>query len=164
MRANTSNTLALRVVSECRKQRDRWFNKYCKPENWVPSVVINGEIQIPKEYKKEFSAAVAGCQDPDFNVEHVGCSGCDTTKWSEKMELAFDQKLGGSVGDHSPITGCTNRIGNCAEQHAANMVMNEHEEKGIHQEIENLAFTQAIRPRTMIEIDYCLNCRTLFEE
>lgn len=78
------------------------------------------------------------------------------------MRSAFVGKLGGDVGEISPITGCGYPIGNCAEQHAANRVMKELEANRLNRDVSQLSFTKAIRPRTMQIIAYCDNCVTLF--
>ena len=52
----------------------------------------------------------------------------------------------------------TRLVGNCAEQHAANNYMNQlHED-----DLVELYFSIARRPRTKEEIDYCNNCRRTF--
>ncbi len=154
---NTSHSASLykSVIAECFKQRKQWEEKYNKQLGPV-------EI-IPKKYEKEFPAAVAGCLGPISNVERVGKSGSITNQWDEDIISLFHTRLGGSVGSHSPITTCYYPIGNCAEQHAANMVMLEGKKNRNREEANKLFFTEAIRPRTMQVIDYCSNCTAVFD-
>ena len=49
-------------------------------------------------------------------------------------------------------------IGNCAEQHAGNNYMNKFHENNIG----NLYFMEAVRPRTMQVFPYCDNCKAIF--
>ena len=162
MKKHTSRTLDALVTAECMRQRNLWFDKYIHVGTYPLAVVENGYIQIPKQYQDEFSAMAAGCQDLHSKIEHIGCSGCNTTTWNKELKNAFKLRLGGNVGDRSPITRCKNKIGNCAEQHGANFVFNEIEHHGGKGDVDNMAFTKAIRPRTMTVHDYCSNCQTLF--
>lgn len=154
---NTSRSASLykSVVEECYKQRKQWEEKYNKQLGPVE--------RIPKKYENEFPAAVAGCLGPVNGLERVGKSGSITTQWDEDIVSLFHTRLGGSVGSHSPITTSSNPIGNCAEQHAANMVIIEGKNNGISEEVNKLVFTEAIRPRTMQVIDYCPNCTAIFD-
>lgn len=162
MKQSTSKSLEVMVREECQRQRDNWFNKYTDVLVNLHSEELTEDTQIPRQFKDEFPAVVAGCQDIPSNVEMIGCSGCHTTKWNPDLKDAFQLKLGGSIGSLSPNTGCSFPIGNCAEQHAANKVLNKLNGRGIQHSLQNLAFSKAIRPRTMIEISYCSNCTTLF--
>lgn len=58
----------------------------------------------------------------------------------------------GGVGHESP------KIGSCAEQRAANMLLKNH---GAHR-MNALYFSTALRPKTMEPVDYCNNCRAIF--
>lgn len=49
-------------------------------------------------------------------------------------------------------------IGNCAEQHAANIYMKQLNENNLS----NLYFSKAMRPRTKQFFDYCDNCKDIF--
>lgn len=162
MNVSTSTTLSSLVREECERQRNLWFKKYAIQEPHIPAVIEDGEIQIPYIYMHEFSAVVSGCQDPPSNIEYIGLNGCNTTSWNKELESACMRKLGGPIGGKSSVTGCKNVIGHCAEQHAANSVMNDLYKGGISRDVEQLTFSKAFRPRTMKTIDYCANCETLF--
>ena len=162
MKTTTSVTLFPLVIEECKKQRDRWFKKYDPQGNLFPAFLEDENFVIPRKFQDEFSAVVAGCQDPPTSVEYIGLNGCNTTSWSYNLRSAFVSKLGGNVGEESLITGCGYPIGNCAEQHAANRVLKDLEGNRINRDVSDLSFTKAVRPRTMQKIDYCLNCETLF--
>ena len=49
-------------------------------------------------------------------------------------------------------------IGNCAEQHAANIYMKDFKENNLG----NLYFSKAMRPRTKQIFEYCDNCKDTF--
>ena len=154
---NTSPSASLykSVLEDCFKQRKQWEEKYGKQ---LGSVEI-----IPKKYENEFPAVVAGCLGRVSGIERVGKSGSTTNQWDKDIVSLFHIRLGGSVGSHSPITTSHNPIGNCAEQHAANMVMLEGKKNRNREEANKLFFTEAIRPRTMQVIDYCSNCTAVFD-
>ena len=77
------------------------------------------------------------------------------TKWHNflKRELL---RLG-NIGKGSHI-GQGYIIGNCAEQHAGNNYMNKYHENNVS----NLHFTEAVRPRTMQVFPSCANCKAVF--
>lgn len=54
---------------------------------------------------------------------------------------------------------CGNKIGRCAEQHAANKLMSTRK-KAIP--LGNICFSKALRPRTLEVRDYCNNCKHVF--
>lgn len=66
----------------------------------------------------------------------------------------------GSIGQKSILPTCYNRIGWCAEPHAANEVLKRIPSAAI----DELQFSNAIRPRTMCTIDYCDNCKSTFPQ
>ncbi len=61
------------------------------------------------------------------------------------------------LGESSPITKIKNKVGRCAEPHAANGTMNK-----THCTIDDLMFSLSIRPRTKQIIEYCANCKLSF--
>lgn len=154
---NTSPSMSLykSVLEECFKQRDRWKEKYGEQ--------LGPHDEIPRKFHKEFSAVVSGCLGPLSKVERVGKSASMTNKWDDDIVSLFHMRLGGSVGSMSPISTAKFAIGNCAEQHAANMVMLEGKKKKITEEPNKLVFTESIRPRTMQVIDCCPNCSAVFD-
>lgn len=163
MNTHTSNTLLPLVIQECERQRQRWLDIFAPPGTLLPATVVDGIVQIPLRYNnKYFSKVVAGCQDLLYNLEAIGLNGCNTTQWNSEIKNYFRLRLGGNLGERSPLTGCEFKIGNCAEQHAANTVMNDLEARGLDRDINNLGFTPAYRPRTITMIPYCINCQTLF--
>lgn len=77
------------------------------------------------------------------------------TKWNSILKREL-KKLG-KIGQKSNI-GKKYIIGNCAEQHAGNNYMNQmHVNK-----LDDLYFTEAVRPRTMEIFPYCENCKRVF--
>lgn len=77
------------------------------------------------------------------------------TKWHKVLKKEL--KRLGNIGTRS----CIDKgyvIGNCAEQHAGNNYMKRFHENHLN----NLYFTEAVRPRTMEIFPYCDNCKTVF--
>ena len=64
----------------------------------------------------------------------------------------------GKIGKGCSKPGDRFVIGNCAEQHAANLYMKQYGENNLG----NLYFTKAMRPRTKQERVYCDNCKDTF--
>ena len=64
----------------------------------------------------------------------------------------------GEIGKKSYIPGRKYIIGNCAEQHAANIYMKQLEEDDLNR----LYFSKPMRPRTKQTFDYCDNCKDTF--
>ena len=77
------------------------------------------------------------------------------TKWNDILRRKMLRL--GNIGEHS-TRGERNIIGNCAEQHAGNNYMNSYKEKNM----ENLYFSEAVRPRTMEVYPPCDNCKYIF--
>ncbi|MDE5849132.1 MAG: hypothetical protein K2H38_03230 [Muribaculaceae bacterium] len=75
------------------------------------------------------------------------------------MRKAFELKLGGEVGEISPITGLQFPIGQCAEQHAANSII-----RDLPQRETDIIFSTCLRPRTMGIQAACLKCLTVFPQ
>lgn len=53
---------------------------------------------------------------------------------------------------------CKNHVGSCAEQHAGNSFLKKHAQYGLN----DLYFTETLRPRTMEVILPCGNCKYIF--
>lgn len=66
--------------------------------------------------------------------------------------------------DKSDVTGCKNRVGNCAEQHVADYVLATPMFVHNNCAISDLKFSYAIRPRTLLRMDPCSNCSALFPQ
>lgn len=64
----------------------------------------------------------------------------------------------GRIGEHSKKLGKRYIIGNCAEQHAANIFMKEYNESNLN----NLFFSKVMRPRTKQVFEFCDNCKDTF--
>lgn len=65
----------------------------------------------------------------------------------------------GAIGKKSGVTKCKYPIGQCAEQHAAELVLNKH----FKSSLASLRFSKAIRPRTKAVMGYCDNCKYIFK-
>lgn len=72
--------------------------------------------------------------------------------------LARQLSILGVIGEHSRLPGKRYVIGNCAEQHAANIYMKQCGEDDLN----NLYFSKAMRPRTKQVYEYCDNCKDTF--
>lgn len=72
----------------------------------------------------------------------------------------LEQKMGtlGIIGKRPHMDGNRYPIGNCAEQHSANIFM---KQLGVN-DLNDLYFSKAMRPRTKEVFDYCDNCKDIF--
>lgn len=77
------------------------------------------------------------------------------TKWHNILRLKLERL--GEIGE-KPRAGNGYIIGNCAEQHAGNNYMNKYRESHLN----NLYFTEAVRPRTKEVFPSCNNCKSTF--
>ena len=97
----------------------------------------------------------------------VGCHKCGETYWIvdsarcpinypfvDELRKALVSQLG-TIGGKSTL--CSNIIGQCAEPHAANEIL---EAEGCS--INDLEFSLAMRPRTQTYLPYCNNCKKVF--
>lgn len=98
----------------------------------------------------------------------VGCHKCGDDFWIidsarspvnypfvDELRNVLTQSLG-PIGTKSKL--CGNIIGQCAEPHAANEIL---EAKGCA--INDLKFSLAMRPRTQTYQPYCENCKAIFK-
>lgn len=76
-----------------------------------------------------------------------------------KEPLRSEMEKLGYIGEKRSDGSCSNTLGCCAEQHAANSLQNRKYSK-THPN--RLQFSKAIRPRTMEEVAYCKNCKDIF--
>ena len=65
----------------------------------------------------------------------------------------------GSIGERRNDGSCHNTLGQCAEQHAASTLQNR---KYSSTPPAHLQFSKAMRPRTMEIVEYCKNCKDIF--
>lgn len=65
----------------------------------------------------------------------------------------------GQIGERRDDGSCKNVLGRCAEQHAASTLQNR---KHSQTPPNRLQFSKALRPRTMEVVDYCKNCKDIF--
>lgn len=64
----------------------------------------------------------------------------------------------GGVGNVPKNAGHAPKIGSCAEQHAANAMFKYHKAKYM----DDLCFSTALRPKTLEPVEYCNNCKKIF--
>ena len=109
--------------------------------------------------KSDYPAAIVACADSWNNranapIEKSGKVDRNSYTATPTLETAL-VKLGQIGGYRS---GCKNRIGSCAEPHAARAVMKSNSKVVVS----DLVFSYAYRPRTKMVIRYCRNCMDVF--
>lgn len=125
--------------------------------------ICNTHIQTVRRNRKtgtwywDYPAMAAICHDNGCYVKRASYS-----HYPKKNE--FHQVLERKLSELGPIGGSSSRqgrryfIGNCAEQHAANKYLKQCEEDNLS----NLYFSKAMRPRTKQTFEYCDNCKDTF--
>lgn len=116
--------------------------------------IMHANIQVRKQNKQkawywDFPAVAVVCHDQHRMLKRCSYSHYPTNiSWHPLLEVSL--KRLGRIGTHL--------IGTCAEQHAANIYMKNVPENNIG----NLYFSKAFRPRTKEQIAYCDNCKLIF--
>lgn len=129
------------------------------------------------ELKRLHAQYVQSCIDAkDYCGSTSGCElgevrSCDKSRnwvgvhYHESLREAARQKLNADIGDkhgHS-ASGRDLTIGCCAEQHAANDVLNHAvDQTQTDFDVTALTFTPAMRPKSKKIMEPCENCNTLF--
>lgn len=122
------------------------------------SVLKRAKGKTPKI--KDYPAMIVACglkqNSKDYSVETS--RSCQNYKY-EDVILRELEKLG-KIDGRSNIKNCDNRVGHCAEPHAANELARRHNSV----KIEDFEFGVAIRPRTLQPKSYCENCKHTFPQ
>lgn len=109
--------------------------------------------------QRDYPAAVVACSDSWCNVNNYSIAQCgkvDSNTYRDVPALETSLANLGCIG--SIRSQCKNRIGSCAEPHAAKAVMLLNSKVKVN----DLVFSYAYRPRTKSVIRYCRNCTGVF--
>ena len=111
-----------------------------------------------KRFKKKH-LIVAFCAHDGADHHYRGFNGLfNTVKVKNQvLENGFNTELGGGEETFSKHY-CNNKIGHCAEMHAANSCLNAEPTPDMN----DMRFSIAYQCRTAVPRSYCLNCVTLF--
>lgn len=143
-------TLRLSNTNMARKpfDPDKEISDYCDH-------IMHSHTQVLRRNKKEktwywdFPATAAICHDGDRLVKRGSFSHYPDKKgWHPVLKSKLEEIA--EIGDRL--------VGNCAEQHAGNIYMNQLNENNLA----HLHFSIARRPRTKEEVPYCHNCKRTF--
>lgn len=113
---------------------------------------------------KDYCASTSGCEYGDIRS-------CDKSRnwvgvhYHDLLREAVLQKLNSKIGEKhgQSASGSPLVIGCCAEQHAANKVLNQALNfNQIDFDVTTLVFTPAMRPKGKKFMEPCVNCNTLF--
>ena len=126
--------------------------------------IMNVHKQVLRLNKKtgtwywDYPAMAAICHDSGCYVKRASYSHFPQKNEYHRVLKQKLQELGGDIGERSNKPGWRFVIGNCAEQHAANIFMKQCEEDDLN----NLYFSVPMRPRTKQTFPYCENCKDTF--
>lgn len=135
---------------------DKEILNYCKH-------ICNAHVQVLRQNHDTkiwywgYPAVAAICHDEGCILKRSSYSHHPVESEYNNVLKKKLSKLG-KIGKRCKKPGKRNVIGNCAEQHAANLYMKQYGEKNLN----NLFFTKALRPRTKQKIPYCDNCKDTF--
>ncbi len=105
----------------------------------------------------DFPAMAAICHDKDCTKKRAFFSNRpERGEFHHVLEQVLRNL--GVIGKRPQLDGKRYPIGNCAEQHAASIYMKQF---GIN-DLNELFFCKAMRPRTKEVFDYCDNCKDIF--
>lgn len=136
--------------------------RHCvKAMRLMKKLIVNTKEEDKKRCK-DYPAVVVQCcvsddllkgrRRPLFYFGHSGSKNkiASNPTMKERLDKLRKNK------DHSNLS--KNPIGNCAEQHAAAELLENHPSCGIEQ----IVFSSAFRPRTDEMVRYCGNCKIIF--
>lgn len=125
---------------------------------------ICDEVRIARNKKeirlRDYPAAIVSCADSwqnfmNYATESSGKANDLSYRNTPVLEAAL--KTLGPIGKQR--AGCKNYIGACAEPHAARTVLTNCNVN----DVKDLAFSYAYRPRIKSVIRYCRNCTDIFD-
>ena len=127
--------------------------------------IMNTHIQVlrynrdTKTWYWDYPSMAAICHD--FS-RYIKTSSFSHYPYSDDYQTVVELKNKllelGEIGKHTTKTGSPYIIGNCAEQHAADLFM----KKNRSYHLQDLYFSKALRPRTKQEFKPCENCKYVF--
>ena len=126
--------------------------KYCQHICKIHGYTMHN-LQSSRRWYWNLPAAVSICYYKNVSKKAYSHFSYET-RWHTLIVREF--KKIGSYGSHNSI--CKNRIGNCAEQHSGNKVLKSTK----CNKLNDLLFSETIRPRTMEVITPCYNCKQIF--
>lgn len=109
---------------------------------------------------KDYPPMLVAC-----SLKNESCIGIarEPIEYVQPMKDRLENRLGDIIGKPSPNTGLPFPIGNCAEPHAANEIL-ERTTSSTDKDIGDIVFSRAIRPRTKMTYQYCKNCLLTFDQ
>ena len=140
--------------------------KHKRMKNKTYNIVTTKEIDGKKKYRDDYPAAVVLCCVNENKLKEGELKAPQLYYGeSANQEKSSPYKNTTLLEGFKTIGGiwkrngtCKHPIGNCAEQHAAEILLNEKPQCGLH----DIEFSSAFRPRTDEVIPYCENCTKLF--
>lgn len=133
---------------------DSKVRQYCKHIRKVRKEVLRKDYRTGVWYW-DLPAVAVICYNKVRTKSKTGYShSAKGTCWNHVLYWRLS-KLG-EIGKRTRY--CRNPIGNCAEQHAGNNFLNAF----MYKNINDLYFSESVRPRTMEIIPPCDNCKSIF--
>lgn len=130
---------------------------YIKAGEIANQVIKRHHGKTPKY--KDYPATVVSCSSKGSSIHKVEHSrSCQNYKFDSRILDVL--KTIGNVDGKSNIKDCDNRVGHCAEPHAANEMI----KTSAKLKVADLEFGFAVRPRTKEIIPYCGNCKATFKQ
>lgn len=116
----------------------------------------NGHADRSRTKYYDLPAAAVTCSNGSYKVSDYS-RGVRADHVKEPLRSEIEAL--GSIGERRNDGSCHNTLGQCAEQHAASTLQNR---KYSSTPPAHLQFSKAMRPRTMEIVEYCKNCKDIF--
>ena len=156
--------LIIIIVMPYNRRLDRTTTAYCeqtcrdheKQKRKQVSLHRNGYEDCFRTEHYDLPAAAVTCS----NGSHKASEYSRGVKEAHVLEpLRSEIEKLGRIGERRNDGSCNNTLGRCAEQHAASTLQNR---KYSYTPPARLQFSKAMRPRTMEVVEYCKNCKDIF--
>lgn len=130
------------------------ISKYCKQIRKQHQKDLDAGIDVSKKHW-DIPAMITICHNKSFTQQRRGYSHSPNgVNWNTQLKIRITRL--GDIGERSKISPYI--LGRCSEQISANNYMNHYREQNIN----NLYFTESVRPRTMQVFPSCQNCLSIF--
>lgn len=130
---------------------------------WVECPIICKRVEKDRFCKslryKDYPAVVVAASYEGIDICKIGeSSEPKSSTYHSKIKSILENHLG-AIGSYS--NNCKNKIGNCAEPHAADKL-----ERDIpkNPDCKKYVFGHGYRPRTREKVAMCVNCRKTFKK
>ena len=154
------------IQSHNKKLYDELFTEIARMHDEVNYLKHQKRYQGRKGNRRHFPAVSVG-------AEYKGCSSIghhhdksSSQDFHPSIMGELEHRLGKLNKNSINYPACKNKVGHCAENYAASGVLNKIDANGkvdFADYLSSIQFTKSFQPRTWKNIDWCMNCHTMFD-